>query len=315
MKIRKGPAACALSALLLLPLSGCGIMKEREKPVYTVTYTSDDESIAADTVVGMETIDDALLERGYSELFIEWTGDETKRMLYDAGAAFQTGSGVTRGIFTPDDGRWADTYGMLVISHVPTDDEGVIRKIVTLSWLWASDQPVEEDYVLVNYDSGGGFSVYPEYTMFELHGEGVLYESEACGAVSVPQKTQGTFCVKRGSDALTTIDVGHGYAAYYFSVDPSCAFRRIYHHAVGAVTQGDQYADFHIQSDWHMGSYSLGLICALAPDDDSYGIQGITVQYRHNSEIYDWVDAGAWGVCNFDYSPDNRYVEEYEQYQ
>lgn len=99
------------------------------------------------------------------------------------------------------------------------------------------------------------------------------------------------------------------------SVDPSCAFRRIYHHAVGAVTQGDQYADFHIQSNWHMGSYSLGLICALAPDDDSYGIQGITVQYRHNSEIYDWVDAGAWGVCNFDYSPDNRYVEEYEQYQ
>ena len=133
MKIRKGPAACALSALLLLPLSGCGIMKEREKPVYTVTYTSDDESIAADTVVGMETIDAALSERGYSELFISWTGDETKRMLYDAGAAFQTGSGVTRGIFTPDDGRWADTYGMLVISHVPTDDEGAIRKIVTLS--------------------------------------------------------------------------------------------------------------------------------------------------------------------------------------
>lgn len=314
MKIRKGPAACALSALLLLPLSGCGIMKERAKPVYTVTYTSDDESIAADTVVGMETIDDALLERGYSELFIEWTGDETKRMLYDAGAAFQTGSGVTRGIFTPDDGRWADTYGMLVISHVPTDDEGVIRKIVTLSWLWASDEPVEEDYVLVNYDSGGGFSVYSEYTMFELHGEGVLYENEASGAVSVPEKTQGTFSVKRGSDAMSTIDAGGGDVSYYFSVDPSCAFRRIYHHAVGAVTQGDEYADFHIQSNWHCGSYSLGLICALEPDDDSSGIQGITVQYRHNSDIYNWVDVGAWGVCNFDYSPDNRHVEEYEQY-
>lgn len=81
------------------------------------------------------------------------------------------------------------------------------------------------------------------------------------------------------------------------SVDPSCAFRRIYHHAVGAVTQGDQYADFHIQSNWHMGSYSLGLVCALAPDDDSYGIQGITVQYRHNSEMYDWVDVGAWGCA------------------
>lgn len=314
MKIRKGPAACALSVLLLLPLSGCGIMKERAKPVYTVTYTSDDESIAADTVVGMEAVDAALSERGYAQWFLNWTGEETKRMLYDAGATFQTGSGVTRGIFVQDDDHWADTYGGLVISHVPTGEEGIVRKIVTLSWLWASDEPVEEDYVLVEYDSRGGFAVYPENTMFELHGEGVLYENEASGAVSVPQKTRGTFSVKRGSDALTTIDAGGGDVSYYFSVDPSCAFRRIYHHAVGAVTQGDQYADFHIQSNWHMGSYSLGLVCALAPDDDSYGIQGITVQYRHNSEIYDWVDVGAWGVCNFDYSPDNRHVEEYEQY-
>ena len=67
MKIRKGPAACALSALLLLPLSGCGIMKEREKPVYMVTYTSDDESIAADTVVALDGAVLALNPEFYSD--------------------------------------------------------------------------------------------------------------------------------------------------------------------------------------------------------------------------------------------------------
>ena len=88
MKAYQKLGACALTALFMLLPCGCdgnGILN----PTYTLTYTAPYAAPQAG-VADAEEVDAALLERGYSELFISWTGDETKRMLYDAGATFQT---------------------------------------------------------------------------------------------------------------------------------------------------------------------------------------------------------------------------------
>ena len=320
MKAYQKLGAYALTALFMLLPCGCDGGNGLLNPIYTLTYTAPYVAPQAG-VADAEEVDAALSERDYSELFIEWTGDETKRMLYDAGAAFQTGSGVTRGIFTPDDGRWADTYGMLVISHVPTDDEGVIRKIVTLSWLWACEEAAEDDYILCRGDFVDKFSIVPEQTLLEVHGKGEFHNSQN---VEDPDGLADCiFLLRRGSDALSNF-ADEKTVESYFAVDPYSVSRQMQQPLPSYIApQGgsrEAYIDYHIRPDWYMGSYSLGFVASAeevnAPYIAPYVAQ-LDIYYYHYDEEYRANNMfgapnyrlGAWGDVTFDLTPDNSYID------
>ena len=202
MKICKQIAAAALSVCLLLPIGACSFSLYEEKPIaYRVTYTSDDESIF--DAVATEEIDAALLERGYSEQFIDWTGDETKRMLFEEDAVCQSLAGVSAGR-VPVDERYI--YGIAAVSALPAEEEGVVRKIATFSWQWQGEERLSGDYISLGWqwDSPSGYTLVPEQTMFELSGKGDKRDERWKGSIQIPPVEEGTFLLRRGAEAVYT---------------------------------------------------------------------------------------------------------------
>ena len=224
MKIYQKLGACALTALFMLLPCGCDGGNGLLNPIYTLTYTAPYVAPQAG-VADAEEIDAALSERGYSELFISWTGDETKRMLYDAGAAFQTEcSYIDGGTFIQDGDPWEDMYAHVTVSHVPTDEEGVVRKVVTYNWLWACAEPAEDDYILCRGDFVDKFSIVPEQTLLEVHGRGSLHNSQN---VEDPEDfADCIFLLRRGADALSNF-ADEKTVESYFAVDPYSVSRQM----------------------------------------------------------------------------------------
>lgn len=73
MKAYQKLGACALTALFMLLPCGCDGGNGLLNPIYTLTYTAPYVAPQAG-VADAEGVDAALSERGYSELFISWTG-------------------------------------------------------------------------------------------------------------------------------------------------------------------------------------------------------------------------------------------------
>ena len=316
MKAYQKLGACALTALLVLLPCGCENGKGFMNPIYTITYTAPYAAPQAG-VADAEEIDAALSERGYSELFISWTGDETKRMLYDAGATFQTECKyIDGGTFIQDGDPWEDMYAHVTVSHVPTNEEGVVRKVVTYNWLWACEEAAEDDYILCRGDFVDKFSIVPEQTLLEVHGKGEFHNSQN---VEDPDGLADCiFLLRRGSDALSNF-ADEKTVESYFAVDPYSVSRQMQQPLPSYITpQGgsrEAYIDYHIRPDWYMGSYSLGFV-ASAEEVNARYIAQLDIHYYHYDEEYKANNMfgvpnyrlGAWGDVRFDLTPDNSYI-------
>ena len=242
MKAYQKLGACALTALFMLLPCGC------TDPKPTVTFTEYDEA-ALIGVVTEEEIDAELLARGYSNFFLEYTGAHTKRMLFDAGAVYQAGTAFGGESWRMVESDLEDVYFFLTVSDIPSRrEEDASCKVATLNWVWMRDIAVQDHYVSIDwYRDGVAFEA--DYAMFEIHGEGIPYDSGS------RREEHGAFMLKRGTEALT-LHFGKQYGCT-FSVDPNCAFYKVF-----SVLQGRPYDDgyFRIQADRFCGSYSIGLV-------------------------------------------------------
>lgn len=312
MKICKQIAAAALSVCLLLPIGACSFSLNREKPIaYRVTYTSDDESIS--DAVATEEIDAALLERGYSEQFVDWTGDETKRMLFEEDAVCQSLAGVSAGR-VPVDERYI--YGIAAVSALPAEEEGVVRKIATFSWQWQGEERRSGDYISLGWqwDSPSGYTLVPEQTMFELSGKGDKRDERWKGSIQIPPMEEGTFLLRRGAEAISR-NIGDKSFEYDLSIDPGYMFRRIYYRGLaqsGAMYE-EGYGDYSIRPGDYCGSYSLGLVKHVGSGGTENGVMILRAGYYQKEETAasDYRIA-CFCSCFFDYSSDNRYAEKFE---
>ena len=321
MKAYQKLGACALTALFMLLPCGCDGGNGLLNPIYTLTYTAPYAAPQAG-VADAKEVDAALSERGYSELFIEWTGDETKRMLYDAGATFQTEcSYIDGGTFIQDGDPWEDMYAHVTVSHVPTDEEGVVRKVVTYNWLWACAEPAEDDYILCRGDFVDKFSIVPEQTLLEVHGRGSLHNSQN---VEDPEDfADCIFLLRRGADALSNF-ADEKTVESYFAVDPYSVSRQMQQPIPSYIApqsgSREAYIDYHIRPNWYMGSYSLGFVASAeevnAPYIAPYVAQ-LDIYYYHYDKEYKANNMfgvpnyrlGAWGDVTFDFTPDNSYID------
>lgn len=317
MKICKKITVCALTALFMLLPCGCDGGNGLLNPIYTLTYTAPYVAPQAG-VADAEEIDAALSERGYSEQFVDWTGEETKRMLYDAGATFQTECKyIDGGTFMQDGDPWEDMYAHVTVSHVPTDEEGVVRKVVTYNWLWACEEAAEDDYILCRGDFVDKFSIVPEQTLLEVHGKGEFHNSQN---VEDPEGLADCiFLLRRGSDALSNF-ADEKTVESYFAVDPYSVSRQMQQPLPSYITppsgSREAYIDYHIRPDWYMGSYSLGFV-ASAEAVNAHYIAQLDIYYYHYDEEYKANNMfgvpnyrlGAWGDVTFDLTPDNSYID------
>lgn len=307
MKIYQKLGACAISACLLFSLGGCGGAWQN----YTVTYTSDDDSIS--DAVKMEEIDAALLERGYSQQFIDWTGEVTKRMLFEEGAVCQSLAGVGAGR-VPADERYI--YGIAAVGALPAEEEGVVRKIVTFSWQWQGEERLSGDYISLGWlwDSPSGYTLVPEQTVFELSGKGDKRDERWKGSVRIPPVEEGTFLLRRGAEAVSR-NIDDKSFEYDLSIDPAYMFRRIYYRGLpqSGGMYGEEYGDYSIRPGDYCGSYSLGLVKHIDSGGTESGVMILQAGYYQKEEAAaSGYRTACFCICYFDYSSDNRFAEKFE---
>lgn len=203
-------------------------------------------------------------ENGYSEEFIQMTGECSKRQLYDYKAVFESDMAVTEDGIMPmlDLGQdWEGFTGKLTVSHISYKDN-VSEKQLSFNWAWNKEMPVFQDATSIYW--GDSFTALPDTAWLQFCSDGIRTEYKTTHpSITVPKNlVSASFYVYRGTDAITQYEPNIGIATR-FRISDEKTIRMNY--ASGS------YGVYKFDIGNYTGTYSIIIVKANSnPDYNGY---------------------------------------------
>lgn len=224
---------------------------------------------ASGPVVGnaasIETVDEYLLENGFSHDFIAATDEYTKRSIYQQNGVFESDNTVCPMPMLDLSADWPDFTANLTVVNIPeepSEDGYTSHKKFVFNWAWDTSNTTG-DWVRVSSDSvsilwGEGYHVIPESAYFSIRGLAILYDSNI-GELENPSPFEQqppsslndiNITAASGDSCITQYEISKG-VAYKFSIPYEYTFRRYY---------GRYWGDYVCELRQYNGTYSIEAI-------------------------------------------------------
>ena len=248
-----------------------------------------------------ETVDEYLLENGFSQNFIEATDEYTKNEIYEKNGVFESDSSTAPMPLLEQGEDWLHFTSFLTVIDIPeepTDNEWISHKELVFNWEYDSTDTtnfpmnVYSDAISIYWS--GGYQLLPQTATLNVRGLAKKYDSNVRETSNPFEQLPPdylndiAFYNVYGSNAITDYNLGSGVACR-FSFPEYNTFRMYY---------GKYWGDYVFELNQYKGTYSIEIIQAFEPDVPNRYCSAIGNYYRwkRNTTVDFSFEIGTSGV-------------------